>query len=84
MDPDLLADAGHLGGDLPDPGHSDGQALNEGGVDTRLKTIHTNVKKNTFEEKKRTLTPPIWNFLVNLMAHIVCLAQKSIRSGVKQ
>ena len=48
-----------------------------------LKQFYVDIKKNDFKEKKRALTPPIWNSLVNLMAHIVCLAQKSIRSGVK-
>ena len=37
LDPDLPAEAGHLGGDLPDPGHGNGQALDKVGVDTHLK-----------------------------------------------
>ena len=38
-DPDLLAEAAHLGGDLPDPGHGDGQALHEIGINSHLKTL---------------------------------------------
>ena len=37
LDPNLPAEAGHLGGDLPDPGHGDSQALDKVGVDTHLK-----------------------------------------------
>ena len=37
LDPDLPAETAHLGGDLPDHGHGDGQALHKVGVDTHLK-----------------------------------------------
>ena len=36
LDPDLLADAGYLVDDFPDPGHGDGQALHEVGLNTHL------------------------------------------------
>ena len=37
LHPYLLPDAGHLGGNLPDPVHGDGQTLNQVGHNAHLK-----------------------------------------------
>ena len=57
-DPDLPAEAGHLGGDLLDPGHGDSQALDKVGVDNHLKR-----EKCRLELKKKETHVPMLELL---------------------
>ena len=76
QDPDLPAEAGHLGGDLPDPGHGDGQALHKVGVDTHLKR-----EKCRLEDKKETHIPLLELLSEPNGAHGVLCAEDHLLCG---
>ena len=78
LDLDLPVEAGNLGRDLFDPGHDDGEALDE-------VSFYSHLKQKLCTEsgkKEKKLTFPFLNSFVNLMAHNGYLLQVIISSVV--